>query len=105
MQSCWIIARKREEVPEECKKKKKLHKIEVFRYDGQTAITLTSYQGKAAKNLAFLNSLQHPDIAVPSNKNAKKKPDSVLFHNKTKVGVDVLDLVARLYSVKAERRQ
>ena len=28
------------EVPEECQKKKELRKIEVFRYGGQTAITL-----------------------------------------------------------------
>ena len=43
----------RREVPEECKKKKELHKTEVFRYDGQTAITLTSYQCKAAKKEQF----------------------------------------------------
>ena len=80
-----------------------MHETKVFRYGGQTAITLTSYQGKAAKNVAVLSSL-HPDIAVSSNKNAKKKPDSVLFYNKRKMGVDVLDQMARLYSVKAASR-
>ena len=46
------------------------------RYDGQTAITLTSYQCKTAINVAVLNSL-HPDILVSSDENPKKKPDSV----------------------------
>ena len=38
------LRQNKREIPEECKKKKKLHETEVFRYDGQTAITLTSYQ-------------------------------------------------------------
>ena len=54
--------------------------------------------------MAVLSSL-HPDIAVLSNKNVKKKPKSVLFYNKTQVRVDVLNQIARLYSVKAESRQ
>ena len=62
----------RKEVPEKCKKKKKLHETEVFRYDGQTAITLTSYQCKAAKNLAVMSSL-HSDILVSNDENPKKR--------------------------------
>ena len=73
-----ILHQNRREVPEESKKKKKLHENEVFRYDGQTAITLTSYQCKAAKNVAVLSSL-HPDILVSSHENPKNKPDSVLY--------------------------
>ena len=57
------LRQNRREVPEECKNKKELYETEVFRYDGQTAITLTSYQCKAAKNVAILSSL-HPDILV-----------------------------------------
>ena len=68
-------------VPEECKKKKEVHETEVFRYDGETAVTLTSCQCKAAKNVAVLSSF-HPDILVSSDKNPKKKPDSVLYYNK-----------------------
>ena len=94
----------RREIPEECKKKTELYKTEVFRYDGQTAITLISYQCKAAKNVAVLNSL-HPDILVSSNKNPKKKPDLVLYYNKTKVGVDLYDQMTRLYLVKAASRR
>ena len=47
------LRQNRREVPEECKKKKELHETEVFRYDNQTAITLTSYQCKAAKTWQF----------------------------------------------------
>ena len=47
------------EVLEECKKKKELHETEVFRYDGEMPITLTSYQCKAEKNVAVLSNL-HP---------------------------------------------
>ena len=94
------LCQNKREVPEECKKKKELHETEVFRYDGQTAITLTSYQCKATKNMAILSSL-HPDILVSSHENPKKKPDSVLYYNKTKVGVDLYDQMTRRYSVKA----
>ena len=83
---------------------KEMHETEVFRHDGQTAITLTSCQCKAAKYVAVLSSL-HPDILVSSNKNPKKKPDSVLYYNKTKVGVDLYDQMTRLYSVKAASRR
>ena len=53
------LSQNRTEVPEERKKKKELHETEVFRYDGQTAITLTSYQCKAAKNVTVLSCLHH----------------------------------------------
>ena len=42
--------------------------------------------------MAVLSSL-HPDILVSSDENPKKKPDSVLYHNKTKVVVDVYDQI------------
>ena len=98
------LRQNRREVPLECKKKKALHATEVFKCEDQTAITLTSYQCKATKNVAVLSSL-HPDISVPTNENPKKKPDSVLYYNKTKVGVDVYDQMTRLYSVKAASRR
>ena len=66
-----ILRQNRTEISEECKKKKELHETEVFRYDGQTAITLTSCQCKAARNVAVLSSL-HPDIFVSSDENPKK---------------------------------
>ena len=47
----------------------------------------------------------HPDILVSSDENLKKKPDSVLYYNKTKVGVDIYDQTTRIYSVKAASRR
>ena len=61
---------------------------------------LTPYQCKAAKNVAVLSSL-HPDVLVSSDENPKKKPDSVLYCNKTKVEVDLYGQMTRVYSVKA----
>ena len=46
----------------------------------------------------------HPDVEIPSHNNPNKKPATVLFYNKTKDGVDVIDQMARKYSVKAASR-
>ena len=70
-------------VPEECKKKKELHETEVFRYDGKTAVTLTSYQCKAAKKRGSFEQLASGYL-FSSDKNPKKKPDSVLYNTTTK---------------------
>ena len=43
----------------------------------------------------------HPDVGISSENNTKKKPETVLFYNKTKAGVDVVDQMTRKYSVKA----
>ena len=47
----------------------------------------------------------HPYVAVSSENNPKKKPKTVLFYNKTKVGVKVVDQMTRKYSVKAASRK
>ena len=83
-----IMRQNRREVSLECKKSEELHATEVFRYNGQTAITLTSCQCKASKNMAVLYSL-HPDVQVPRDENQNKKTDSVRHYNITKVEVDV----------------
>jgi len=54
--------------------------------------------------VAIVNSL-HQDVHVPREDNPKHKPDSVLYYNHTKVGVDIYDQTARMYSVKAASRQ
>ena len=60
--------------------------------------TLTVYQCKPKKNVCVLNSL---DMSVELGKFENKKPETVEFYNKTKSGVDVVDQMARQYSVKA----
>ena len=48
-------------------------------------VTITKYQWKKSKSVNILSSL-HPNIAIPSENNPKKKPETVLFYNETNVG-------------------
>ena len=52
--------------------------------------------------MAALSSL-HLNIQFQVTK-TQKKPDSVLYYNKTKVGVDLYEQMTRLYSVKVTSR-
>ena len=53
----------------------------------------------------------HLDVEIPLHNNPEIKPETVLFYNnvlfynKTKAGVDVIDQIARKYSVKAASRR
>ena len=47
----------------------------------------------------------HSDVEIPSDNNLKKKPETVLFHNETKIGADVIDQMTRKYSVKTASRR
>ena len=67
-------------------------------------VTITKYQCKNSKSVKILSSL-HPNVAIPSENNPKKKPETVLFYKETKVGVDVFDQMSRCYSVKAGSRR
>ena len=67
-------------------------------------MAITSYQSKESKSVNILSTL-HPSVSIPEEKNPKKKPESVLFYNKTKFGVNVIDQMTRSYSVKAARRR
>ena len=71
---------------------------------GDITATIISYQCKQSNSVNILSTL-HKDVVIPENDNAKRKPETVLFYNQTKVGVDVLDQMSRLYSVKAASRR
>lgn len=45
----------------------------------------------------------HQDITISSS--SKRKPETVLFYNITKYGVDVVDSMSRKYTVKAASRR
>ncbi|CAH2084541.1 unnamed protein product [Euphydryas editha] len=62
----------------------------------------TIYQGKHYKNVLLLSTM-HPDIQIETG--TKKKPDVVSFYYSSKYGVDVVDQMARKYSVKAPSRR
>ncbi|KAM6999965.1 piggyBac transposable element-derived protein 4-like [Tautogolabrus adspersus] len=64
--------------------------------------TLTVYQAKQRNNVALLSTM-HPTVSIGSDR--KRKPETVTFYNVTKVGVDVLDQMARQYTVKGGTRR
>jgi len=64
--------------------------------------TLTVYKCKPNKNVVFLSSL-HQSVSVTVN--LKKTPETIEFYNSTKYDVDVVDQMARKYSVKASSRR
>ena len=47
----------------------------------------------------------HPDVEIPSHNNLKKRPETVLFYNKTKARIDVSNQMVRKYSVKTASRR
>lgn len=59
---------------------------------------LTVYQSKMRNNVCILSTV-HTAVGISSC--YRKTPETVHYYNKTKVGVDVLDQMARRYSVKA----
>ena len=65
-------------------------------------ILLTVYQGKPKKNVLLLSTL-HTDVATADNE--KKTPETVKCYNKTKYGVDVVDQMARKYTVRTMTRR
>ncbi|KAJ8883967.1 hypothetical protein PR048_015823, partial [Dryococelus australis] len=64
-------------------------------------ITLTVYQGKNHKNILVLSPL-HSNISIGNDQ--KHLPETVSFYNATKYGVDVLNQMARKYSVRVASR-
>ena len=47
----------------------------------------------------------HPDQKILSHNNSMKKTKTVLFYNKTKSGIDIIDQMARNYFVKAASKR
>ena len=62
----------------------------------------TVYQDKAKKNVVSFSTL-HQSITVADN--AKKTPESVKAYNDSKYGVDIVDQVARKYTVRTSTRR
>ena len=65
-------------------------------------VTMTVCQGKTKKNVAILSTL-HQNITIAEN--AKKTSDSVKAYNNTKYGVDIVDQMARKYTVRISTRR
>ncbi|XP_056221053.1 piggyBac transposable element-derived protein 4-like [Seriola aureovittata] len=94
------VNKARRELPPSVQQQRgELYSTKVLRHE---RTTLTIYQGKPRKSVALLSSM-HQCVSIGSDQ--KKKPETVTYYNTTKVGVDVLDQMARLYSVKGATRR
>ncbi|XP_042368087.1 piggyBac transposable element-derived protein 3-like [Plectropomus leopardus] len=93
------VNKSRRELPPSVKEQRALHTTEVLKCD---SATLTVYQCKPRKNVSILSTVH---TAVNITGGQKAKPETVTYYNRTKVGVDVLDQMARKYSVKAPTRR
>ena len=67
----------------------------IFCFDNQ--LTLTSYVPKKGKAVILLSSMHHDDTVDAED---RQKPEIIQHYNKTKSGVDNLDHLVGLYSVK-----
>ena len=106
-QKCSIVGtvlQNRRELPQAAKTRQQQHETSLFTLRQTAAVTLTSYQCKKQKSVVIMSTL-HPDVEIPSQNNPKKKPETILFYNKTKAGVYVIDQMTRKYSVKAASRR
>ncbi|KAF2897746.1 hypothetical protein ILUMI_08428 [Ignelater luminosus] len=91
--------RSRREVPELVKSSRgDLYETVLLKTDNDNCI-LTVYQAKPNKNVLLLSTL-HTSVTINTDQK-KKKPETVLYYNDTKYGVDVADQMARKYTVKA----
>lgn len=71
-------------------------------YEEEKGVTLTIYQGRKDKNVALLSSF-HEKIAVIQDK--VNLPNIIDDYNKTKVGVDIVDNMTRICSVRCKTRR
>lgn len=92
----------RREIPDCIKSgKEELYSTKLLKNE-ESGSTLTVYQCKKKKNVIILSSM-HSSIDIANN--SKKTPETVNFYNETKCGVDIVDKMARQYSVKAGSRR
>ena len=94
------VNRIQKEIPQEIKKiNEDLYTTKVFKHDN---CSLTVYQAKTTKNVLLLSTM-HSTVDIDDDQ--KSKPETVNFYNSTKLGVDVVDQMARKYTVNAASRR
>ena len=94
------VNRIRKEIPKEIKKMKKdLYTTKVFQHDG---CTLTVYLAKTTKNVFLLTTMH---FTVNTGDDQKPKPERIKFYNSTKLGIDVVDQMAKKYIVNEAARR
>ncbi|XP_033971282.1 piggyBac transposable element-derived protein 4-like [Trematomus bernacchii] len=93
------IKRNKRELPPSVQGRSELFSTKVLKSD---KVVLSVYQCKPRRNVTIL-STQHQHVAISTER--KKKPETIEYYNHSKVGVDVLDQMARQYSVKGGTRR
>lgn len=96
------IRENRREIPQEAKQKLKLNETKIFK-EISTQATLTIYQAKTNRSVKILSTL-HSNVKVCQT-NPKNKPETILFYNTTKFGVDVVDQMTRCYPIRSPTRR
>lgn len=76
-----------------------LHESMFYKND---SVNVVKYQAKAKKTVVVLSTLHK---GSSRQQDGKKKPDSVLYYNANKCGVDMLDAMCRQMSTKAGTRR
>lgn len=90
---------KKELPPELVSKQTEEHKS-IFAF--QTDMTVVSYAPKRNRNVVMISTMHHDGQIIEENAN---KPEIILFYNKTKSGVDVVDEKAGTYSTSRRCRR
>ena len=97
------IRKQRREVPstELIMKDKELYASEIF--SSPSGCSLTIYKAKKKKVVCILSSM-HRNVNIDQCRK-KKLPETIQYYNKSKVGVDVLDQMARYHTSKSSTRR
>ena len=95
------IRKQRREVPNTdlVMKDNSLHTSEI--YSSQSGCSLTIYKAKKKKVVCILSSM-HRNVNIDQGRK-KKLPETIQYYNKSKVGVDTLDQMARYAPVDGDR--
>ena len=97
------VRKQRKEIPkaETMMKSKPLYATVV--YQSPSNATLTIYKAKKAK-LVYLLSSTHKTVCIDET-HKKKLPETIKYYNLSKVGVDVIDQIARYHTCKSATRR
>ena len=94
------VRHNRRELPPIVHSKLPLYQSKILQNDGNS---LTIYQSKKDKKPVIVLSSLHPNVEISSDH--KHKPETILFYNSTKYGVDALDQMCKMYTVKLPSRR
>ena len=98
------VRQSRKEIPEEVKldKKNELYTSRFLLFVSEN-ILMCSYKAKKTKNVYLLSSMHN--VERVEEKDSKRHPEAILFHNETKGGVDTANEMLRGYSTKTASRR